>query len=184
MVKHPTNVNKQIALLDVQKLTLELNGKCLLSDLYLTLSENEILALVGESGSGKSLLALSLLGLQPQNASLTAQRLLFDGHPLLELESPLWQSLRGNKIGMVFQEPQSSLNPSMRCGKQLQEVLQQHTTLSKKEQHLKIKEALTEVQLPDPERIFKSYPHEISGGQKTTGNDCYGITLPSQSFDR
>jgi len=166
MVKHPTNVNKQIALLDVQKLTLELNGKCLLSDLYLTLSENEILALVGESGSGKSLLALSLLGLQPQNASLTAQRLLFDGHPLLELESPLWQSLRGNKIGMVFQEPQSSLNPSMRCGKQLQEVLQQHTTLSKKEQHLKIKEALTEVQLPDPERIFKSYPHEISGGQK------------------
>jgi len=67
---------------------------------------------------------------------------------------------------MVFQEPQSSLNPSMRCGKQLQEVLQQHTTLSKKEQHLKIKEALTEVQLPDPERIFKSYPHEISGGQK------------------
>jgi len=84
MVKHPTNVNKQIALLDVQKLTLELNGKCLLSDLYLTLSENEILALVGESGSGKSLLALSLLGLQPQNASLTAQRLLFDGHPLLE----------------------------------------------------------------------------------------------------
>jgi len=166
MVKHPTNVNKQIALLDVQKLTLELNGKCLLSDLSLTLSENEILALVGESGSGKSLLALSLLGLQPQNASLTAQRLLFDGHPLLELESPLWQSLRGNKIGMVFQEPQSSLNPSMRCGKQLQEVLQQHTTLSKKEQHLKIKEALTEVQLPDPERIFKSYPHEISGGQK------------------
>ncbi len=166
MAKHPTNVKKQIALLDVQKLALELNGKCLLSDLSLTLSENEILALVGESGSGKSLLALSLLGLQPQNASLTAQRLLFDGHPLLDLDSPLWQSLRGNKIGMVFQEPQSSLNPSMRCGKQLQEVLQQHTTLSKKEQHLKIMEALTEVQLPDPERIFKSYPHEISGGQK------------------
>ncbi|MEK9566575.1 MAG: ABC transporter ATP-binding protein [Flavobacteriaceae bacterium] len=166
MAKHPTNVKKQIALLDVQKLALELNGKCLLSDLSLTLSENEILALVGESGSGKSLLALSLLGLQPQNASLTAQRLLFDGHPLLDLDSPLWQSLRGNKIGMVFQEPQSSLNPSMRCGKQLQEVLQQHTTLSKKEQHLKIMEALTEVQLPDPKRIFKSYPHEISGGQK------------------
>ena len=166
MAKHPTNVKKQIALLDVQKLALELNGKCLLSDLSLTLSENEILALVGESGSGKSLLALSLLGLQPQNASLTAQRLLFDGHPLLDLDSPLWQSLRGNKIGMVFQEPQSSLNPSMRCGKQLQEVLQQHTTLSKKEQDLKIMEALTEVQLPDPKRIFKSYPHEISGGQK------------------
>lgn len=166
MAKHPTNVKKQIVLLDVQKLALELNGKCLLSDLSLTLSENEILALVGESGSGKSLLALSLLGLQPQNASLTAQRLLFDGHPLLDLDSPLWQSLRGNKIGMVFQEPQSSLNPSMRCGKQLQEVLQQHTTLSKKEQHLKIMEALTEVQLPDPKRIFKSYPHEISGGQK------------------
>ena len=166
MPKHPTNVNKQTPLLDVKKLSLEIEGKSLLSSVSLKLSDNEILALVGESGSGKSLLALSLLGLHPKKAQLVANRVLFEGDSLLNVNKKNWQGLRGNKIGMVFQEPQSSLNPSMRCGKQLFEVLQQHTTLSKKEQKIKIIEAFKEVQLPDPGRIFKSYPHQISGGQK------------------
>ena len=112
------------------------------------------------------MLALSLLGLYPKKAQLAANHVLFEGDSLLNVNKKKWQGLRGNKIGMVFQEPQSSLNPSMRCGKQLLEVLQQHTTLSKKEQKIKIIEALKEVQLPDPGRIFKSYPHQISGGQK------------------
>ncbi len=160
------NLNKQNPLLDVKNLSLEIEGKSLLSSVSLKLSDNEILALVGESGSGKSLLALSLLGLYPKKAQLAADRVLFEGDSLLNVNKKKWQSLRGNKIGMVFQEPQSSLNPSMRCGKQLLEVLQQHTTLTNKEQKIKIIEALKEVQLPDPGRIFKSYPHQISGGQK------------------
>lgn len=164
MPKRPTKDNKQTPLLDVKKLSLEIEGKSLLSNISLKLSDNEILALVGESGSGKSLLALSLLGLQPKKAQLTTDHLLFEGDSLLNIDEKKWQNLRGNKIGMVFQEPQSSLNPSMRCGKQLLEVLQRHTTLSKKEQKAKIIEALTEVQLPDPVRIYKSYPHQISGG--------------------
>ena len=104
--------------------------------------------------------------MQPKKAQLTTDNLLFEGDPLLNIDEKKWQNFRGNKIGMVFQEPQSSLNPSMRCGKQLLEVLQRHTTLSKKEQKTKIIEALTEVQLPDHVRIDKSYPHQISGGQK------------------
>jgi len=166
MPKRPIKVNKQTPLLDVKKLSLEIEEKSLLSNISLKLSDNEILAVVGESGSGKSLFALSLLGLQPKKAQLTTDHLLFEGDSLLNIDEKKWQNLRGNKIGMVFQEPQSSLNPSMRCGKQLLEVLQRHTTLSKKEQKTKIIEALTEVQLPDPVRIYKSYPHQISGGQK------------------
>ena len=128
------NLNKQNPLLDVKNLSLEIEGKSLLSSVSLKLSDNEILALVGESGSGKSLLALSLLGLYPKKTQLAADRVLFEGDSLLNVNKKKWQGLRGNRIGMVFQEPQSSLNPSMRCGKQLLEVLQQHTTLTNKEQ--------------------------------------------------
>ena len=165
MSKNPT-INKQKLLLEVNALILKIEGKTVLDTLSFELAENEILALVGESGSGKSLTALSLMGLVPKKAKLQAERLLFKQKELLELDQKAWQQIRGNSIGMVFQEPQSSLNPSMRCGKQLEEVLKQHTQEPKKSQTEKVLKALTEVQLQDPQRIFKSYPHELSGGQK------------------
>ena len=165
MSKNPT-INKQKLLLEVNALILKIEGKTVLDTLSFELAENEILALVGESGSGKSLTALSLMGLVPKKAKLHAERLLFKQKELLELDQKAWQQIRGNSIGMVFQEPQSSLNPSMRCGKQLVEVLKQHTQESKKSQTEKVLKALIEVQLQDPQRIFKSYPHELSGGQK------------------
>jgi peptide/nickel transport system ATP-binding protein len=165
MSKNPT-INKQKLLLEVSALNLKIEGKTVLDTLSFELAENEILALVGESGSGKSLTALSLMGLVPKKAELQAERLLFKQKELLELDQKAWQLIRGNSIGMVFQEPQSSLNPSMRCGKQLVEVLKQHTQEPKKSQTEKVLKALTEVQLQDPQRIFKSYPHELSGGQK------------------
>ena len=165
MSKNPT-INKQKLLLEVNALILKIEGKTVLDTLSFELAENEILALVGESGSGKSLTALSLMGLVPKKAKLQAERLLFKQKELLELDQKAWQQIRGNSIGMVFQEPQSSLNPSMRCGKQLVEVLKQHTQEPKKSQTEKVLKALTEVQLQDPQRIFKSYPHELSGGQK------------------
>lgn len=165
MSKNPIK-NKQKLLLDVNALTLKIESKIVLESLSFVLAENEILALVGESGSGKSLTALALMGLHPKKAELKAKRLLFDKKKLLDLDQKAWQQIRGNTIGMVFQEPQSSLNPSLRCGKQLLEVLQQHTLDSKKSQFTKVIKALTEVQLHDPHRIFMSYPHELSGGQK------------------
>ena len=165
MSKNPT-INKHKLLLEVSALILKIEGKTVLDTLSFELAENEILALVGESGSGKSLTALSLMGLVPKKAKLQAERLLFKQKELLELDQKAWQQIRGNSIGMVFQEPQSSLNPSMRCGKQLEEVLKQHTQEPKKSQTEKVLKALTEVQLQDPQRIFKSYPHELSGGQK------------------
>ena len=165
MSKNPT-INKHKLLLEVNALILKIEGKTVLDTLSFELAENEILALVGESGSGKSLTALSLMGLVPKKAKLQAERLLFKQKELLQLDQKAWQQIRGNSIGMVFQEPQSSLNPSMRCGKQLEEVLKQHTQEPKKSQTEKVLKALTEVQLQDPQRIFKSYPHELSGGQK------------------
>jgi peptide/nickel transport system ATP-binding protein len=166
MPKHSSESQTPIPLLEVKKLSLEIERKTLLADISLTLFKNEVMALVGESGSGKSLLALSLLGLQPKKAKVKAGQLNFDNQSLVSLNEKSWQQLRGNKIGMIFQEPQSSLNPSMRCGTQLKEVLQQHTNLSKKEQDKKILEAFKEVLLPNPDRIYQSYPHQISGGQK------------------
>ena len=165
MSKNPT-INKHKLLLEVSALILKIEGKTVLDTLSFELAENEILALVGESGSGKSLTALSLMGLVPKKAKLQAERLLFKQKELLQLDQKAWQQIRGNSIGMVFQEPQSSLNPSMHCGKQLEEVLKQHTQEPKKSQTEKVLKALTEVQLQDPQRIFKSYPHELSGGQK------------------
>ena len=165
MSKAPVK-SKQDLLLEVKELTLKIDNKILLDTLSFKLATNEILALVGESGSGKSLTALSLMGLFPKKAELSARKLKFQDNELLGLNKKAWQDIRGNTIGMVFQEPQSSLNPSMRCGKQLLEVLKQHTQGSKKSHIEKIIKGLKEVQLRDPDRILKSYPHQLSGGQK------------------
>jgi len=131
------------------------------------LNKNEILGIVGESGSGKSVSTLAILGLLPKSSSkITSGSIEFNGLELTQLDSKAFQNIRGNDIAMIFQEPMSSLNPSMTCGKQVEEVLLQHTNLTKNEIHSEVMSLFEKVKLPTPERIFKSYPHEISGGQK------------------
>lgn len=152
-------------LLEVKDLSIEIGSKRLVDSIGFSLDENQTLAIVGESGSGKSLTTLSLLGLLPEHSKLHAQKIQFGSLSLLDLEKKAWQQLRGEAIGMVFQEPQSSLNPSMRCGVQVLEVLQQHRS-SEEATHEIVLKAFEQVLLPDPKRIFKAYPHELSGGQK------------------
>ncbi|MGB1979581.1 MAG: dipeptide ABC transporter ATP-binding protein [Flavobacteriaceae bacterium] len=152
-------------LLEVKDLSIKIGSKRLVDSIGFSLDENQTLAIVGESGSGKSLTALSLLGLLPEHSKLHAQKIQFGSLSLLDLEKKAWQQLRGEAIGMVFQEPQSSLNPSMRCGLQVLEVLQQHRSSEEASQEVVLK-AFEQVLLPDPKRIFKAYPHELSGGQK------------------
>ncbi|MGB1806270.1 MAG: dipeptide ABC transporter ATP-binding protein [Flavobacteriaceae bacterium] len=152
-------------LLEVKDLSIEIGSKRLVDSIGFSLDENQTLAIVGESGSGKSLTTLSLLGLLPEHSKLHAQKIQFGSLSLLDLEKKAWQQLRGEAIGMVFQEPQSSLNPSMRCGLQVLEVLQQHRSSEEASQEVVLK-AFEQVLLPDPKRIFKAYPHELSGGQK------------------
>lgn len=131
------------------------------------LNSNEILGIVGESGSGKSVSSLAILGLLPKKISkITSGTIHFNGQDLSSLSQKEFQNIRGNEIAMIFQEPMSSLNPSMTCGKQVIEILLQHTNLSKAEAKTETLSLFEKVKLPLPDRIYNAYPHEISGGQK------------------
>lgn len=139
----------------------------LLKDIDFQINYNEILAIVGESGSGKSLTAMSILGLLPnQLKNKTEGSILFQEEELIGLSDKMYREIRSKKISAIFQEPMSALNPSMRCGKQLQEVITTHYSLSSRELDKRKEELLVQVRLKDHKRILRSYPHELSGGQK------------------
>ena len=131
------------------------------------LNANEILGIVGESGSGKSVSSLAILGLLPEKISkITSGSIVFEEDDLTKISSKAFQQIRGQKIAMIFQEPMSSLNPSTTCGKQVEEILFQHTKLSKREVKAETLLLFEKVKLPEPQRVYSAYPHEISGGQK------------------
>jgi peptide/nickel transport system ATP-binding protein len=138
-----------------------------LFDVSYTLKKNEILGIVGESGSGKSVSSLAILGLLPKKQTkFSSGEIKYLGDNLLEYSNADFQTLRGNKIAMIFQEPMTSLNPSLTCGKQVIEVLERHLKLSTKEVKLEVLTLFEKVKLPNPEEIYNKYPHQISGGQK------------------
>lgn len=130
------------------------------------LEKGESLGLVGESGSGKSLTALAIMGLLPKQAIIDSGKILLKDDNLLLSNHQQLRRLRGKKISMIFQEPMSSLNPVMRCGTQVAEILLAHSAESKKDVKEEVIDLFKKVKLPRPESIFRSYPHEISGGQK------------------
>ena len=158
-------MNKEF-LVEVVNASLHIKNKCILNNISFYIGKEEIVGIVGESGSGKSLTALSLIGLQPKNSKLKAKNFSFNYQDLRGLSIKDWQSLRRSKIGMVFQEPQSSLNPSLTCGKQLLEVVKNDEEIDNTKKNQLVKKVLNEVQLLDDQRIANSYPHELSGGQK------------------
>ncbi len=138
----------------------------ILKSISFELKENEILGIVGESGSGKSITALSILGLLPRSISkINSGTIHFEEMNLAGLDNRSFQSIRGNKISMIFQEPMSALNPSMTCGDQVLEIIAQHRSLSKKEIINETLLLFEKVKLPEPTRVYNAYPHEISGGQ-------------------
>lgn len=129
--------------------------------------ENEIVGIVGESGSGKSVTSLALMGLLPKEVSqISKGKIIFNDQDITHFSQHDFRKLRGNQMAMIFQEPMSSLNPSMRCGKQVAEMLEEHTKLSEKEVKTEVLSLFEKVKLPNPEEIFYKYPHQISGGQK------------------
>ncbi len=132
----------------------------------LNINKGESLGLVGESGSGKSVTALSIMGLLSPGAVVERGEIVFNGSNLLTLSRERLRKLRGNKIGMIFQEPMSALNPVQRCGNQVMESILVHQNIKKREAKDRVISLFKKVMLPRPEKIFKAYPHEISGGQK------------------
>lgn len=138
-----------------------------IKDVSFALNKNEILGIVGESGSGKSVSSLAVLGLLPEKISrISNGKILFEGEDLTQKSSREFRKIRGKQISMIFQEPMSSLNPSLKCGYQVEEILLEHTNLSKKEIKNEVLSLFEKVKLPNPEKIYNSYPHQISGGQK------------------
>ena len=124
----------------------------------------ERLGIVGESGSGKSQTGRAILGLMPPPGVMTAKRLDFDGIDLRSATSAQWRSLRGARLSMVMQDPKFSLNPTMTIGRQLTEMLRFHARMSAAEKNRAALAMLEAVQIRDPERVFRAYPHELSGG--------------------
>src|SRR5690554_5998147 len=135
-------------------------------DVSFELNSNEILGIVGESGSGKSVTTMAVMGLLPGKiAKIKSGSIVFDGKSLLDLKEKQWRSIRGNDISMIFQEPMSALNPSMKCGQQVAEIVELHKKLSPKKAKETVIQLFEKVKLPRPNEIYNSYPHQISGGQ-------------------
>ncbi|MBQ9412959.1 MAG: ABC transporter ATP-binding protein [Oscillospiraceae bacterium] len=130
----------------------------------LTIGEGEIVGLVGESGSGKTVTAMSVAGLLPRRQCELRGDILLDGEDLLHAERSALRQLHGKRIGVVFQQPMSAMDPLMRVGKQVEEVLTIHTDLDAAARREKALQAMQAVELRDPETVYGKYPHELSGG--------------------
>ncbi|KKB07348.1 ABC transporter ATP-binding protein [Devosia chinhatensis] len=153
------------ALLSVRDLDVSFGATPATRKVGFDIAPGETVALVGESGSGKSVTALSVLKLLPPSASLSGS-IRFDGAEMVGAAEPALRAIRGNKVGMIFQEPMSSLNPVQTIGRQVAEVLTLHAGLRQNEARQKVVELLTAVGLPDPSRRLDDYPHQLSGGQR------------------
>lgn len=138
-----------------------------LRNISFSVSRGETLAIVGESGSGKSVTVQTVMRLIPMPpGEIKSGEILFDGEDLVKVSDERMRQLRGGKIGMIFQDPMTSLNPSIRVGKQIMEGILIHKKVSKKEAQKQAVEMLRKVGIPKPEERFKQYPHEYSGGMR------------------
>lgn len=154
-------------LLEIKNLKISFADKEVLHGIDIRLASGEILGIVGESGSGKSLTSLAVMGLLPKNAKVSGEIYLHQKNQKIDLTAAEnSEQLRGNDMGMIFQEPMTSLNPSMKCGQQVAETVILHKKINKQQARQKVLTLFEKVKLPTPERIFDAYPHELSGGQK------------------
>jgi len=156
--------------LDLQGLTVRLpaaaDRRHAVENISFAVRPGEIVCVVGESGSGKSVTAHAIMGLLPRDLVPTAGRVLLDGDDLLKKSPAARRRLRGDRMAMIFQEPMTALNPVMRVGEQIAEVLAIHTDLDDAARRARVLDIVASVHLPDPARLIDLYPHQLSGGQR------------------
>lgn len=158
-------------LLEVKNLNIEFHDhdmpECVVKRLDLELEKGGILGIVGESGSGKSMTAMAVAGLLKRHDMKAEGEILFEGKELLHASRGVLREIQGNEIGIVFQEPMTSLNPVKRIGWQVEESLRIHRPdMGKEERYRRAVKALGEVELDNPQLVYKKYPHELSGGMR------------------
>jgi len=153
-------------ILDVENLQISFDEKIVVNNFSLKLENSKILGIVGESGSGKSLSVLSILGILPKKANLKYGKMEFNGQRINPKNNKKIKAIRGKEISMIFQEPMSSLNPSMTCGQQVAEILLCHNLADRKTVKSQVVSLFDKVRLPRPTEVYDKYPHQISGGQK------------------
>ena len=152
-------------ILRISSLVVAYDGRPLLTPVDLTVAAGETVALVGESGCGKSTIALAIAGLLPGNARASG-RIDFEGRELVAMSSGERRDLQGRRIGMIFQEPMTSLNPVLRIGEQITEVLRRHTALDRRAARARALALLEQVRIPRAAQVLDDYPHQLSGGQR------------------
>lgn len=154
----------------IENLSVAFGATEAVKNVTIEIADGEIVGVVGESGSGKSVTALTLMGLVNEEARITSGRVLFDDTVLLEAgkqrDKALYRKFQGDAMSMVFQEPMTSLNPTQKVGRQVEEMLRLHTKLSKEQMRDKVLETFASVGLRNVEKVYKSYPHELSGGMR------------------
>ncbi|WP_296746607.1 ABC transporter ATP-binding protein [Mesorhizobium sp.] len=158
-----------MALLEIQNLVVEFQTASgpfrAVDGVSLHVDEREVLAIVGESGSGKSVSMLAVMGLLPWTATVTADRMAFNGRDLLKISPADRRKIIGKDIAMIFQEPIASLNPCFTVGFQIEEVLRFHMGMDKAERRARAIELFKQVGIPEPADRLESFPHQMSGGQ-------------------
>jgi peptide/nickel transport system ATP-binding protein len=154
-------------LLTVRDLEIGAGARTLVHGIDLTVAKGERVGIIGASGSGKTLTCLAIAGLLPDGLTTTGSvRLAGTAHDLVAAPERELAAIRGLRIGMVFQEPMTALNPTMTIGRQVAEVMRRHRTVPRDAVRQRVRELLTETGLPEPERMARSYPHQLSGGQR------------------
>lgn len=152
-------------MLKVKNLSVMFPEGAAVDNISFSMEKGEILAIIGESGSGKSMTSLSIAGLLPREAAVSGE-IMFEGQELLSMSAQERREIQGKDISMVFQEPMTSLNPVMKIGRQVEEVLLLHTKLNREERKQKVLESLAAAGLAEPEKLYNAYPHQLSGGMR------------------
>ncbi|MEO0544431.1 MAG: ABC transporter ATP-binding protein [Pseudomonadota bacterium] len=162
--------NKKEVILDIKDLSIRLPEKAdrpyAVKDVNLTLNRGEVLCIVGESGSGKSVMTSAIMNDVPPRLTVESGEVLFDGENVLDFSARQLEEMRGARISMIYQEPMAALNPAMKIGRQVDEVFELHRPeIGKQERKAATLELFEQMKLPSPERIYNSFPHQVSGGQ-------------------